>query len=173
MIEKKKSPLRTILVLIILSVLCSLIYVFYVIQDGLIKIKCSMNTSNFGDIHSAFMDYRYKDGIRDWPRTFEEAGISQISTKDVFTGLPYECLTSKNYYHFYNHSTARVLVCLPRPFRDHIWPFGTYKVLVLDETGNIMAIPLANLHELEHSPQSSVGQSNFEKEGRFQLFNTE
>jgi hypothetical protein len=124
---------------------------------------------NLGDVWEGFMNFMEKE--HRWPICMDEVMaapynrnlLHQEHTCDLFSGLPFRCVTLRNYY-VKGNPQCKALVTLYQPYRTQLWPYGEYETIVMLSNGTICTVSPDELEEIIPKEKEEKNNENWLEE---------
>ncbi|MDR1494118.1 MAG: hypothetical protein LBT05_15565 [Planctomycetaceae bacterium] len=160
----KRILLTTVIILLPLYVYGGFYFYYYM--------KFSITETDtvcyLGDVREGFMNFMEKE--HRWPICMDEVMAAPYNhnllhkeyTYDLFSGLPFRCVTLRNYS--YKKNPLKVLVTLYKPYRTKLWPYGEYKTMVMLSEGSICIISPDELEEIIPKEKEEKNNENWREE---------
>ena len=94
-----------------------------------------------GDAREAFLKFKNKENR--FPICMDEAVLTPYNQNllqnemDLFSDLPFHCVTLRNMYYYVGDTKMKILVTLHKPYQTRLWPFGKLKTIIMLDDGTI------------------------------------
>jgi hypothetical protein len=166
---KKITRIKIIAFVVLLLILP---FMFYGILYFRFYVRYTINEMDticyLGDVREGFMNFMEKEGR--WPICMDEVMAAPYNqnlldkehTHDLFSGLPFRCVTLRHYS--YKKNPLKVLVTLYKPYRTRLWPYGEYKTKVILSDGTIGTVSPDELEEIIPKENKEKNNENWMEE---------